>query len=103
MTNKEALQAAVKYPLEDAEMSLILINRGLAEDGIYTAKTPAFDLAKADAFVLLVTAPNMQEGGFSRSLGNTDNLVKLANGIYAMYGEKSPLVIPAKVTVLKVW
>jgi hypothetical protein len=103
MTQKEALQAAVKYELSDNELEKILIDRGLTAADVYAGKSQAFDLAQADAITLLVTAPNVSEGGYSLSLSDKSSLIKIATGIYTKYGEVNPLIEPPKVTALNVW
>ena len=85
MTNLEALKGKLNYPLSDNAFILALNDRDLSETATY-AKCQAFDLAYADAIMMLVTAPNTSEGGYSVSLSDKNALISLANGIYAKYG-----------------
>jgi hypothetical protein len=103
MTQKEALQAAVMYQMDDNSLQRILIKRGLLADDPFNGETQASELAAADAITLLVTAPNVSEGGYSLSLSDKSSLIKIATGIYTKYGEVNPLVEPPKVTAVQVW
>lgn len=95
MTYLEAIKARLNYPLSDNAFILALADRGLASTDTYV-KGKAFDLAYADAITTLVTAPDVREGGYSVSLSDKANLIKLANGIYAKYGIASSLKPTAK-------
>jgi hypothetical protein len=90
MTNFEAIKGRLGYPLSDNAFKLALSDRGLTDTDTY-AKGQAFDLAYADAITMLVTSPNVSEGGYSISLSDKNNLIKLANGIYEKYGTMSSL------------
>lgn len=90
MTNLEAIKGRLNYPLSDNAFILALNDRGLTETATYS-KGQAFDLAYADSITMLVTSPNISEGGYSVSLADKQTLIKLANGIYSKYGEASSL------------
>ena len=63
--------------------------------GIY-AGGETFDLAYADAIAVLLTTPDIKEGGYSLSVTDKNTLTKLANGIYSKYGIVSSLKPTAK-------
>ena len=90
MTNLEAIKGALNYPLSDNSFILALTKRGLVETATYI-DCQGFDLSYADAIVTLITTPNISEGGYSLSISDKATLIKLANGIYAKCGVKSPL------------
>lgn len=103
MTNLEKIKALIGYPIEDDDkFKSALEDRGLTYSDDFTATSSdqqkKMQLARADILVLLVTVPNISEGGFSLSLSDKQTLTRLANGIYAKYGEKSPLRPTAKMT-----
>jgi len=85
MTNLEALKGKLTYPLANNAFILALTDRGLVDSATYS-KGQAFDLAYADAIMMLVTAPNTSEGGYSVSIADKETLIRLANGIYTKYG-----------------
>lgn len=90
MTILEALKSKVSYPLPDNFFQSVLIERCLSGGDEFTmevAGSKEFDLAKADAWIALVTASQVQEGNYSISLTDKSNMIKLANTIYNKYGE----------------
>lgn len=100
MTNLEAIKGKLNYPLPDNSFILALNDRGLVETATYL-KSQAFDLAYADCITTLVTAPNVSEGGYSVSLSDKATLIKLANGIYAKYGQ--PGIMKPTATFVQRW
>lgn len=86
MTNLEAIKGKLNYPLTDNAFKLALADRDLTDMATY-AKCQAFDLAYADLIVMLITSPNVTEGGYSVSQSDKEMLLNLANGIYTKYGE----------------
>jgi hypothetical protein len=92
MTNLEAIKGALSYPLTSNAFILALTNRGLVETDTYVIgnKKP-LELATADCIKTLLSTPNIAEGGYSVSLSDKATLMKMANGIYAKYGENSSL------------
>jgi len=88
----EKLQSLVLFPIEDAQLEGALIDRELvaASDYSITDKRK-MQLAKADIYVLLLTAPNVSEGGYSISLNEKKALREIATLIYDFYGEPNPL------------
>jgi hypothetical protein len=93
MTNLEAIKAKLNFPLPNNAFILALSDRGLTDSAIYV-KSASFDLAYADSIMMLVTAPNTSEGGYSISLTDKAALIKLADGIYAKNGVASPSAKP---------
>ena len=90
MTNLEALKGKVAgYPLSDDTFSVALKDRDLEAQTDYAGKSKAFDLAMADVYVVLATAVNVGEGGYQISMTDKSNFVKIANSIYAKWGEPS--------------
>ena len=89
MTNLEAIQAKLNYPLSENAFILALQDRGLYSDDVY-AGGESFDLAYADAITTLVTAPDIKEGGFSATLADKKYLLNLADKIYTKYGVVNP-------------
>lgn len=72
MTNLEAAKAAIgaNYPWEDATFKLGIVSSGLDPD---TPVTPGrdFDIALAALILFLITAADVQEGGYSVKLDRT--------------------------------
>ena len=101
MTNLEALKGKLSYPLPSNAFILALTDRGLVDSATY-AKCQAFDLAYADAIMMLVTAPNTSEGGYSVSMADKNALIALANGIYDKYGVATAIPKP-KATFVQRW
>ena len=90
MTYLEAIRAKLSYPLSDNAFILALTDRGLTSTDTYTAGE-SFDLTYADTIVMLLTTPNISEGGYSISLTDKTALIKLASDIFTKYGEANPL------------
>lgn len=95
MTYLEAIKAKVDYPLSDNAFTLCLEDRGLTTTGTYE-KGEAFDLAYADALMIVVSTADKKEGGYSVSVSDRATLTKMANGIYSKYGITSSLKPTAK-------
>lgn len=92
----EALKSKVSYPVKDNTLSGILIERGLSDSTEFDqtiATGKAFELAKADLYIYLVSGTNISESGYSVSLTDKSNLMKLASAIYSKYGEPNPSAI----------
>lgn len=91
MTNKEAIISSLIYPVQDATVTKMLIDRGMDGDADYTGTTREYELAFADIVSLTATAPkSVSEGGFSISPADGAQLQALANRIYKKYGEANP-------------
>jgi hypothetical protein len=86
MTNIEALTASVGYPFTKQEVELACINRGIAPDADYSAPSRAFDLAKADLYLVAYNKPNISEGGFSVTQSEKQSFLKLRKSIFRKYG-----------------
>jgi hypothetical protein len=94
MTYTEALLAKVGYPLSDNAIHLALEGRELDPTEIFVAteNVQAFDLAYADALVMVLTQPgSISEGGYSISAGDRILLANIANRMFIKYGKASPL------------
>ena len=89
MTNLEAIKGRLNFPLSDNALILALEDRDLDSLGTYV-KGQSFDLAYADAIMIILTTPNISEGGYSVSFSDRDTLLKIANGIYSKYGVVNP-------------
>jgi hypothetical protein len=107
MTNSEALLAKVGYPLSEDAIHLALEGRELDPVDIFVAleNVQAFDLAYADALVMILTQPNsISEGGYSVSAGDRKMLAEMANKNFLKYGKASPLENPKpKATFVQRW
>lgn len=93
MTIIEALKSLVSYPVSDNTANRILIKRGLTGSTTFDqtiATSQSFELAEADLYKYLVSATNISEGGYAISMTDKSNMIKLASGIYAKYGEQNP-------------
>ena len=91
MTTIEALKASVNYPISVDQANVALIDRGLTSTDTYAGITQEFELAKADILMMLATSANIQEGGFSISMTDKGNMIKIASQIYTKYGVSNPL------------
>jgi hypothetical protein len=88
MTNLEAIKATVAgYPLSDNAYIKALMDRGITSTDTYGGKGQAFELAQADLYITLATGVNISEGGYSISVSDRDNLVKIANSVYQRWGQ----------------
>lgn len=91
MTNFEAIQASVMYPVEDAKLNKVLFDRDLTPIDEYSKDNKkALDLAMADLYLVMITTPQIQEGGYQISLTEKSNLMKVVSSIYGKYGETDP-------------
>jgi len=93
MTNLEALKAKLNFPLTDNAFTLALTDRGLTASADYS-NCSAFQLSYADTIMTLIHSPSVSEGGYSISLSEKENLLKLAQGIYEGNGEISHIAKP---------
>jgi hypothetical protein len=101
MTNLEAIRAKLNYPLSDNAFIVALEDRGVTSDEVY-ASGQAFDLAYADTITMLVTSPNITEGGFSINMTEKATLLSLADKIYTKYGVANPIgSLKAKATFVQ--
>lgn len=101
MTNLQALQSTVSYPVSDNTFNRLLLDRGLNPADAYSGKSQAFDLAKADLYKELVASANISEGGFTVSISEKAQLKDLANEIYGQYNE--PLIAAPTVKGVSPW
>lgn len=104
MTNLDALKSkAIGYPVDENTYQAILIDRGLTAASDYAGNSKAFELAKADLYVTLLTAANIIEGGFQVSMTDKSNFKEVASGIYDKWGEPNPLKSTPKVKGISPW
>lgn len=79
--------------ISDNALKLALENRNLPVTGIETSdkysrtNQRAVELACADLWIRLVTAPNISEGGFSLTLPDRVEIRDQANAIYRKYNQ----------------
>lgn len=91
MTTIEALKASVNYPISDNQAMLAITDRGITSTDVYAGITEAFELAKADILMMLASSANIQEGGYTISMTEKSNMMKMASQIYTKYGVENPL------------
>lgn len=93
MTILEALKSVSTYPISDSIANRILIKRGLTDSSEFNqsiAISKDFELCEADVYTCLVSGTNISESGYSVSLTDKSNLMKLASAIYSKHGEQNP-------------
>jgi hypothetical protein len=90
MTTLEAIKSTVAgYPLAEGIFQKVLIDRGLTATAEYTGKSKQFELATADVYTVLVTAANINEGGYQVSVTDKSNFMKMASAIYQKWGDSA--------------
>ena len=89
-TNHEALKSTVNYPVADATLLRIMVDRMIDPNGRYQGKTEAFELANADLLVHWVTSADITEGGYRVSLSEKQALMSIAYQIYERYSVPVP-------------
>lgn len=89
MTNLEAIKAKLPYPLADNSFLLALSVRGLVSSETFS-DVRSLELSQADLIYSLMVAPNVTEGGYSISFSDKSAVMRIADGIYAKYGERNP-------------
>jgi len=85
MTIKEALTSLVQYPIPDANVEKIGVDRGLTLTEEYTttiAESDAYRLAEADLFMYMFTAPDLKEQEISITPADRKNYKNRANRVY---------------------
>ena len=104
MTNLEAIKATIAgYPMGDNTFLKVLADRGITSTGTYVGSSQAFELAHADACVILATAANVSEGQYSVSVNDRANLLKLANSLYQKWGQPVIGQTAPKVKAVSPW
>ncbi len=91
MTNLEAIKAKVNFPLPENAFKVALLDRGASDSATYSVGDQSFELAYADCLCIVINSSNMQEGGFSVSVGDRKYLVKQVSAIYEKYKKSNPL------------
>lgn len=100
MDVKTALLLSVSFPLAESQAEVMAVRRGLDFNELFTkevANSPEYELTYADSLRLLVTQPNVSEGGVSVSVSDKETLIAIANSIYRKHGE--PLIREQNPTV----
>lgn len=88
MTNLEAIQSTVAgYQPSANTFNRVLTDRGISATGVYSGKSAAFELATADIYMVLATAVNVSEGGFSVSISDRAVFKNMAAAIYDRYSD----------------
>ncbi len=104
MTNLEALRNDIIYPLDDGRLEKSLIDRGVEPSEAYSLLNKvSIEMARADMYVKIVAAPNIQEGGISISLTEKAIIKSMATAIYLKYGESDPFAVSGSVAGAKPW
>ena len=99
-TVKQALKDEITYPMNDGYIDNKILARGLNGDAEITPEilnSKEFKGATADCLFALITAPNISEAGKSISLGDRDEILKVANRLYASIGEDEKTIDVPKV------
>ena len=100
MLVKDAIQAEVAYPLTYNQICVTAMKRGLAPEAQFdnsVAVSKSYELTYADCLRIVITHPNVSEGGVSISLPDRKTLMAIANGIYRKYDE--PLILEERPAV----
>lgn len=90
MTIAESLLSISTYPIPDATVEKICIERGITHTADFlaaTAGTEAYQLATADVYLFLYTAPNLKEQQVSFSYSERNDFLSIANTIYGRYDD----------------
>lgn len=90
MTVREALRRFFPFVVNDSQLDVIAISRGLFLDNEFDqfiASSKPYELAYADVIKSAVMTPNVSEGGVSISFNDKSSMISIANGIYGKYGE----------------
>lgn len=104
MTNLEALKSEViGYPVQDATLQVILVDRSLIATDEYVGKSKAFNLCIADLYTKMLSAANIDEGNYSVSMTDKSNMMTVASGIYDRYGEYNPHKKRPSVKAIRRW
>lgn len=91
MTNLEALQAQLQYPLKASAFQVALLNQSVTGSDQYSPENAenrkGVDLALADLILIMITAPKtISELDFSLGKEDADNLLALRSLISKKYG-----------------
>jgi hypothetical protein len=92
MTIGESIRAITGYPIPPAAVSNICEAHGLNADDkadMTVRSASGYNLAKADTYRYLSTAPNITQGGVSYSFSEDerDRFVNLADRLSSRYGD----------------
>jgi hypothetical protein len=100
MTNLEKIKRVCLYPVKEVYFLSVLDDRGIESEDDFIPTNAVhvknMQLARADVFILLLTAPgSVGEGGYSLSASDRAVLQNLSASIYAKYGEETSIPRPA--------
>lgn len=93
MDVRTALKLSISFPLASGQVEVIATKRGFTETMLaeeFTTKianSRSYELTYADSLKMLVTHPNVSEGGVSISISDRESLIAIANDIYRKYNE----------------
>ena len=92
MTVLQAILSINIYPIPNNTVERFCIDRGLDKDDEYTktiGSSQAYELATADTYHWLHGAPSIveQESGVNNAIAIKENLLDMANKIYAKYDD----------------
>jgi len=96
MTIKEALAAKVMCPVSDATLDVALLDRSLTGATTYAAATHKEDVDKAvmDVLVMILSQPDIVEGGYSLSHpGFLEKIRERLKQLAASLGVDDPLAV----------
>ena len=101
-TKKQALRAAINYPLSDDAITKALIEAGLNGDDEFTAAdSKAIDICAAGLILVLITSANETEGGFSLSVSDRTSLLTTRSLLLRKWGEPDNMIAQAVQPVIK--
>lgn len=87
MTISESLLALSTYPIPVNTIEKICVNREQVSGDDYIGTSENYELAEADVYLFLFTAPDLKEQEVSISQGDRDRFLNLANSIYSKYDD----------------
>ena len=92
MNISEALTTFTTYPIPSTQVEKACIDRGLVSTDEYTksiSESEEYELATADLYLWMHSAPNLkeQEISFSFSSDERDSFLEIANSIYGKYDD----------------
>lgn len=95
MTNKEALMAVVGFEVSDDAIDKSLVDAGIKGAEEYTTNDAEdIDLCAIDLLQLLLSVPNVSEGGYSISYDRTaiKDRLNFLSGKHGLMNPSSPFI-----------
>lgn len=104
----ERLVNSTFYPVSEYMARTLLEDRGLNPDGEFSEDMRrAYELAQADLYLKLSTAPSISQANFSVTISDAqrDEYKMLANSLYQKNGEQLPTkeIKPIVQAVMNLW